>query len=232
MLYCIKFKKINKFLNVKSDDITDTLFDTRFFKKADAAKAYAVVSMPSKLRSFKWEIRQVPNLHRLNGYNHAVFSPGIKYVDEKLDTSIIEEPEEDKITMPSTDLAKPKIEAVTEPLTSKVADTPLKLQFEAYLTEMNNKFASLSKELSALDLEQQDILHHIELNTLDAVARIKLMNALIDIRKRRRICKEEFSQAQILCSALNKIKFVDERTFEYSSSIVTDVLEGTTHDSI
>lgn len=112
--------------------------------------------------------------------------------------------------------------------TSKVIETNVKENFNNYVNALQSNRRKLIKDMSEADLKQQDILHAIEFMSLDAVKRTKLMNALIDIRHERRKIKEEFEQTEIILKSISSVKFTDQKTFKYSSSIVSDILGETT----
>lgn len=108
--------------------------------------------------------------------------------------------------------------------TSKVIETDVKENFNNYVSALQSNRRKLIKDMSEIDLKQQDILHSIEFMSLDAVKRTKLMNALIDIRHERRKIKEEFEQTELILKSISSVKFTDQKTFKYSSSFVLDVL--------
>lgn len=112
--------------------------------------------------------------------------------------------------------------------TSKVIETNVKENFNNYVSALQSTRSKLIKDMSEADLKQQDILHAIEFMSLDAVKRIKLMNALIDIRHERRKIKEEFEQTEIILKSISSVKFTDYKTFKYSISVVSDILGETT----
>lgn len=112
--------------------------------------------------------------------------------------------------------------------TSKVIETDVKENFNNYVSALQSTRSKLIKDMSEADLKQQDILHAIEFMSLDAVKRIKLMNALIDIRHERRKIKEEFEQTEIILKSISSVKFTDYKTFKYSISVVSDILGETT----
>ena len=111
--------------------------------------------------------------------------------------------------------------------TSKVIETTVKENFNNYVSALQSNRSRLIKDMSEIDLKQQDILHAIEFMSLDAVKRTKLINALIDIRHERRKIKEEFEQTEIILKSISSVKFTDCKTFKYSSSIVSDILGKT-----
>ena len=112
--------------------------------------------------------------------------------------------------------------------TSKVVETDVKENFNNYVNVLQSNRSKFIKDMSEIDLKQQDILHAIEFMSLDAVKRTKLMNALIDIRHKRRKIKEEFEQTEIILKSISSVKFTDQKTFNYSSSVVSDILGETT----
>lgn len=111
--------------------------------------------------------------------------------------------------------------------TSKVIETTVKENFNNYVSALQSNRSRLTKDMSEIDLKQQDILHAIEFMSLDAVKRTKLINALIDIRHERRKIKEEFEQTEIILKSISSVKFADYKTFKYSSSVVSDILGKT-----
>lgn len=111
--------------------------------------------------------------------------------------------------------------------TGKVIETTVKENFNNYVSALQSNRSRLIKDMSEIDLKQQDILHAIEFMSLDAVKRTKLINALIDIRHERRKIKEEFEQTEIILKSISSVKFTDYKTFKYSSSVVSDILGKT-----
>ena len=73
-------------------------------------------------------------------------------------------------------------------------------EYNAYLMKIKKKHSELNQKLSAVDLEEQDILHFIEFEKCDAVTMMKLMKKLKDVRTRRREIKDEVDKV----NAVNK----------------------------
>lgn len=65
-----------------------------------------------------------------------------------------------------------------------------------FFTSIDKEIENISEELSNVDLEQQDILHYIENNNLNAGSYAKVGKLLKDVRKRRRDIKNDFEKLQ------------------------------------
>lgn len=71
-----------------------------------------------------------------------------------------------------------------------------------FFQDIDKQIESTAKELSQVDLEQQDILHYIENNTLRAGEYAKFGKLLKNIRIRRREIKTDL---EILCAARDNL---------------------------
>lgn len=193
-VYVIK-RVCGDYLNWRSLGFTEDITEARAFKTKCKADKY-ISHLGSGLLSKlgNYEIVYVPNASRA--------AEGI-IIDED-------------VNMPE-DVNIPEF-------TSKVVETGVKENFNNYVNALQSNRSKLIKDMSEIDLKQQDILHSIEFMSLDAVKRTKLMNALIDIRHERRKIKEEFEQTELILKSISSVKFTDQKTFKYSSSFVLDVL--------
>lgn len=72
----------------------------------------------------------------------------------------------------------------------------------AFFQNVDKQIESIAKELSQVDLEQQDILHYIENNTLRAGEYAKFGKLLKNIRIRRREIKTDL---EILCAVRDNL---------------------------
>lgn len=87
----------------------------------------------------------------------------------------------------------------------------MELTVEEILIIMKNFFEGIEKEHSELieeltnkELEQQDLLHELELNNLDAVEITKVAISLKKVRKERRIIKNDIERVKIIKNFTDK----------------------------
>ncbi|MEN2464938.1 hypothetical protein [Ornithinibacillus sp. JPR2-1] len=86
-------------------------------------------------------------------------------------------------------------------------------EIEESLIHVRNIFVDCPKRygltndyLTKINNEIQDIMHVIELGTLDAVARVKMVNELKILRKKRRELKNELEILEIVKEFINQPK--------------------------
>ena len=96
--------------------------------------------------------------------------------------------------------------------------------FNEYCQQMNKRYQELVKELSEVDLEQEDILHFLELDTYNAVTMMKVTKRLKEVRSRRREIKNELAMVQPICSRIGKPTLTNTVPKRYNYR--TDVLSG------
>lgn len=87
----------------------------------------------------------------------------------------------------------------------------LELTVEEILVIMKNFFEGIEKEYSELieeltnkELEQQDLLHELELNNLNAVEITKVAVDLKKVRKERRIIKNDIERIRLIKNFTDK----------------------------
>lgn len=207
MLYFIKFEN-GKYLDWTTKSITTDLSLARFFKSEETARRFTK-TMPQVFRKCGVEIRVCPEVSKCLSIGRVVYD-GRALSDNPCDS----------ISPVAYGEAKPDGKTIV----TTVIQTDVKKEFEDYISRLNKKLETLSSQISDYDKKQQDILHCVELVSIDAVKRVKLMNALIDIRKKRRECKEEFGQVSSILNGISKIKLTEVRDFEYSCNLVPDIL--------
>lgn len=83
----------------------------------------------------------------------------------------------------------------------------------------------LCKELSKKDGEQEDILHYLEFKKCDAVITSKLVKKLKEIRKERRLIKEELEAVQRITQGINERK-EKSKDYKFRTNVVMEILEG------
>lgn len=95
----------------------------------------------------------------------------------------------------------------------------MELTVEEILIIMKNFFEGIEKEHSELieeltnkELEQQDLLHELELSNLDAVEITKVAISLKKVRKERRIIKND----------IERVKIIKNFTDKYNNRFITN----------
>ena len=83
----------------------------------------------------------------------------------------------------------------------------------------------LCKELSKKDGEQEDILHYLEFKKCDAIITSKLVKKLKEVRKERRLIKEELEAVQRITQGINERKEKNKQ-YKFRTNIITEILEG------
>lgn len=75
-------------------------------------------------------------------------------------------------------------------------------EYNTYFTEKCKRKQELIKMLSQCDLQQEDILHFIELEKCDAVSMAKATKQLKIVRQKRREIKNELAVVAVICDRL------------------------------
>ena len=103
--------------------------------------------------------------------------------------------------------------------------TELTNNFSKLLAEAKEKKEQLPVQLSYYDMQQQDLLHYIENNKLNASKQSQIFKLLKEIREKRRLIKQELAQIFLLEKQLTgidaELTFVEEST---TYSVRTDIL--------
>ena len=111
-------------------------------------------------------------------------------------------------------------------MTAEELRTQLKKAFDdakAYRDELNQK-------ISNYDLQEQDLLHYLEINTCDAVDLVKIAIKLKDVRRQRREYKTERDKIMSVMSDFNNVTLhwnrdltkLELKTYTHK----TDVMDG------
>lgn len=87
-----------------------------------------------------------------------------------------------------------------------------------FFTSIDNEIEEITQELSVVDLEQQDILHYIENNNLNAGGYARAGKLLKDVRKRRREIKTDLEK-------MSSIR--DNLTRKYNDKFIVNDLNKT-----
>ena len=113
-----------------------------------------------------------------------------------------------------------------------------------FFTSIDKEIENISEELSNADLEQQDILHYIENNNLNAGSYAKVGKLLKEVRKRRRNIKNDFEKLQSIrdnfarkyndkfiandiSKTLKNIEVLKNKTLYINRTNILEKLEGT-----
>jgi hypothetical protein len=91
--------------------------------------------------------------------------------------------------------------------------------------DMINRRNELSKLLSNYDLQEQDILHYIEMKKCDAIMSAKLMKKLKEVTCARRVVKEEYCSLNSLTTNLKKNKYKNNQEYTFKTNVIIDLLE-------
>ena len=97
--------------------------------------------------------------------------------------------------------------------------------FNKYVEHINKRFAELSKELSSVDQEQDDILHFLEFETYNAVTMMKVTKRLKEVRAKRREIKHEFNMVCAVHSRLGKstLTGTTQKRYTYKTEVLRDI---------
>ena len=91
--------------------------------------------------------------------------------------------------------------------------------------DMTKRRNELSKLLSNYDLQEQDILHYIEMKKCDAITSAKLMKKLKEVTCARRVVKEEYCSLNSLTTNLKRNKYKNNQEYTFKTNIIIDLLE-------
>lgn len=98
-------------------------------------------------------------------------------------------------------------------------------EYNNFLDRANTRLKELTKIISKYDLQEQDILHYIEMKKFDAVMGSMLMKKLKEITMNRRTAKEEFSALTSITQLSKKTKYKNNETYIFKSNIIVDIME-------
>lgn len=85
-----------------------------------------------------------------------------------------------------------------------------------FFEEIEKEHSDLIKELTNKELEQQDLLHELELSNLDAVEITKVAISLKKVRKERRIIKND----------IERVKIIKNFTDKYNNRFIANEING------
>ena len=91
---------------------------------------------------------------------------------------------------------------------------------------MTNRRNELQKQLSNYDLQEQDILHYIEMKKCDAIMSAKLMKKLKEVTCARRVVKEEYCSLNSLTMNLKKNKYKNNQEYTFKTNVIIDLLKS------
>lgn len=100
------------------------------------------------------------------------------------------------------------------------------------VNDNKNKKEKLCNKLSNLDLRREDILHYIEFGSYNAVEGWKLIKALKETSKERRIVKDNLQVVDSILGLVNEIKLdktikrlnENSKTYTYRTDIIYKTL--------
>lgn len=97
------------------------------------------------------------------------------------------------------------------------------------LEEIRQKRTELPIQLSYYDLQEQDILHYIENNKLNAAKQSKIFKVLKEIREKRRLIKQEYSQILMIEKQLTSVDTIltireEETEYQVRTNILIDFI--------
>lgn len=98
-------------------------------------------------------------------------------------------------------------------------------EFNDLQKRANKRKEELCKELSKKDGEQEDILHYLEFKKCDAIITSKLVKKLKEVRKERRLIKEELEAVQRITQGINERK-EKNKNYKFRTNVVMEILEG------
>lgn len=98
-------------------------------------------------------------------------------------------------------------------------------EFNDLQKRANKRKAELNKELSKKDGEQEDILHCLEFKKCNAIITSKLAKKLKEVRKERRLIKEELEAVQRITQGINKRK-EKSKDYKFRTNVVMEIIEG------
>lgn len=99
-------------------------------------------------------------------------------------------------------------------------------KYNNLLDTMEERMCELNNQLSNYDLQEQDVLHYIELKKCDAIMSAKIMKKLKEITANRRMVKEELISLQSIVTNKHKCKYKPNETYTFKTNVIVDLLEG------
>lgn len=218
MYYVIKYSD-GTYVDVRGGGFAKTLKDAKFFKKLDVVQKFMLSSISKKNMDKKPEIRQCNTDKEITGTGRIVtYDSSVK--DEQVGTVHTDVHFVNNEPMYGNALLN------GNKISCNVCTNSSIKEFEEYKSKLEDRLQTLLPLIQEYDKKQQDILHCVELMSLDAVKRVKLMNALIDLRHERRQVKEEYSQIESILSGISKVSLKEVRKYEYSFDLVPNILKN------
>ena len=86
---------------------------------------------------------------------------------------------------------------------------------KSFFEEIEEEYSNLLQELTNKEAEQQDLLHELELNNLNAVEITKVAIDLKRVRKERRIIKND----------IERVKLIKSFTDKYNNRFITNEIK-------
>lgn len=99
-------------------------------------------------------------------------------------------------------------------------------EYNDYVSKIVTRKTEVEKEISQLDLAQQDILHYLEFEKCSAATSAKLMKKLKLLRIERRKVKNEHDELNKICTRMGSKKIEDSvvKKYTYRTDIVKEVV--------
>lgn len=98
-------------------------------------------------------------------------------------------------------------------------------EYNNLLIKANSRKQELQNLISLYDLQEQDILHYIEMKKCDAIISSKLMKKLKEVTTERRTSKEEFGALNSITMLSKKSKYQNNETYTFRTNVIVDLLE-------
>ena len=96
--------------------------------------------------------------------------------------------------------------------------------------EMKERMKVLDKQLSEYDLQEQDILHYIEMKKCDAIMGARLMKKLKEITADRRIVKDERVSLDSITSNKHRCNYKPNETYTFKTNVINDLIGENKHE--
>ena len=103
-------------------------------------------------------------------------------------------------------------------------------KYNSLYDEMKDRMKVLDKQLSEYDLQEQDILHYIEMKKCDAIMGAKLMKKLKEITANRRIVKEEHASLNSIIDNKRKCTYKPNETYTFKTNVINDLIGENKHE--
>lgn len=98
------------------------------------------------------------------------------------------------------------------------------LIYNEFFDDVQTKFDELTKELSDIDLQMQDLLHFIESEKYNGATGSKVLKLLKQCRVKRRIIKDELAHIDKVRHQLkSKVKVDDSKIYKYRTDVLNDL---------